>query len=44
MTGEWLISGSMKVNRILSDEEVEEINKKHGVADLPRLHKLKSHS
>ena len=36
MTGNWIIAGSMKVNRILSDAEVERINKKRGVADLPR--------
>jgi len=36
MTGNWIISGAIKVNRILSDEEVEQINKSHGVADLPR--------
>lgn len=36
MTGNWLISGSMKVNRILSDEEVRSINAEAGVADLPR--------
>lgn len=36
MTGNWLISGSMKVNRVLPDEEVERINKRAGVSDLPR--------
>lgn len=36
MTGNWLIGGSMKVNRILSDEEVKAINDAAGVADLPR--------
>lgn len=36
MTGTWIISGAMKVNRILSDVEVEAINKENGVADLPR--------
>ena len=36
MTGNWLIGGSMKVNRILSDAEVKKINKAAGVADLPR--------
>ena len=41
MTGNWLISGEMKVNRILSDEEVEAINRKAGTADLPRLAKVK---
>jgi len=37
MTGNWIISGQMKVNRILPHHEVEAINKKHGTADLPRL-------
>lgn len=41
MAGKWLISGSMKVNRVLSDTEVEKINKKYGTNDLPRLHQLK---
>jgi hypothetical protein len=36
MTGNWLIGGSMKVNRILSDKEVAKINKAAGAADLPR--------
>ena len=36
MLGNWLIGGSMKVNRILRDEEVEAINKAAGAADLPR--------
>ncbi|MHC4757093.1 MAG: LPD38 domain-containing protein [Planctomycetota bacterium] len=36
MTGEWLISGGMKVNRILTDAEVDAINKKAGRKDLPR--------
>jgi len=36
MTGNWLIGGSMKVTRILSDAEVEQINSAAGVADLPR--------
>jgi hypothetical protein len=36
MTGSWLIGGSIKVNRILSDTEVERINRKAGVEDLPR--------
>lgn len=36
MTGSWLISGEMRVNRILTDEEVNEINKKDGVYDLKR--------
>jgi hypothetical protein len=36
MTGNWIISGAMKVNRILSDEEVARINEESGTADLPR--------
>ena len=36
MTGNWLIGGSMKVNRILSDAEVKAINDAAGTADLPR--------
>ncbi len=37
MTGNWLIGGHMKVNRVLSDEEVQQINGAAGTADLPRL-------
>jgi len=37
MTGNWLIAGAMKVVRVLSDAEVEAINREAGVADLPRL-------
>jgi hypothetical protein len=36
MTGNWLIGGSMKVNKVLTDKEVERINKKAGMSDLPR--------
>lgn len=36
MKGEWLIGGSMKVLRVLTDAEVVEINKAAGVSDLPR--------
>ena len=36
MTGNWLIGGSMKVNRVLTDKEVEKINKAAGLSDLPR--------
>ena len=42
MTGEWMIGGDMKVNRILSDEEVKAINDAAGVADLPRLQSIKT--
>jgi hypothetical protein len=41
MTGSWLISGAMKIVRVLSDEEVKRINNKFGVADLPRLKEIK---
>jgi hypothetical protein len=36
MTGNWLIGGSMKVNRVLTDAEVKKINKAAGLSDLPR--------
>jgi hypothetical protein len=36
MTGNWLIGGHMKVNRVLSDDEVKQINAAAGTADLPR--------
>ena len=36
MTGNWLIGGSMKVTRLLSDSEVESINDAADAADLPR--------
>ncbi len=37
MLGNWLIAGSMKVNRVLTDAEVEAINAEAGVSDLPRV-------
>ena len=37
MSGWWLISGSMRVLRVLTDDEVKAINDAAGVADLPRL-------
>jgi hypothetical protein len=37
MTGNWLIGGNMKVNRVLPDDEVKAINDAAGTADLPRL-------
>ena len=37
MTGNWMIGGSMKVNRVLGDDEVKAINDSNGAADLPRL-------
>lgn len=36
MTGEWLIGGELKINRILDDAEVKAINDAAGVEDLPR--------
>ncbi|MBI9090129.1 MAG: PLxRFG domain-containing protein [Desulfobacterium sp.] len=36
MTGSWIISGAMKINRILTDSEVAAINEELGTADLPR--------
>ena len=36
MYGEWYISGEIKVNRILTDDEVYAINEMYGVHDLPR--------
>lgn len=33
----WLIGGTMRINRILSDDEVISINNTVGLADLPRL-------
>lgn len=41
MTGNWLIGGSMKVNKVLSDAEVSRINKAAGMADLPRAQPFK---
>ena len=38
MFGVWIIAGNIKVNRILSDEEVVEINNSFGdnIQDLPK--------
>jgi hypothetical protein len=41
MTGNWLIGGSMKVNRVLTDAEVAKINRAAGLADLPRAQPFK---
>jgi hypothetical protein len=41
MEGNWLIGGDMKVNRILTDEEVQAINEAAGKADLPRFTPLR---
>ena len=40
MTGQWLIGGSMRVTRVLTDAEVARINKEAGYADLPRQQPL----
>ena len=37
MTGNWIIGGSMKVNKVLSDVDVKKINDAAGVSDLPRI-------
>ena len=36
MTGEWIIAGEMKVNRILNDDEVKRICIENGFSYLPR--------
>lgn len=41
MVGKWIISGAIKINRILTDAEVHKINKAAGQADLPRAKPLK---
>ena len=40
MEGNWLISGEMKINKVLTNKEVDEINKKMGTSDLPRFEQL----
>lgn len=40
MQGNWLIGGQMKVNKVLTDEEVQAINEAAGTADLPRFTKF----
>ena len=44
MTGQWLIGGSMKLGKHLSDDEVKAINEASGlgVEDLPRFHEYLS--
>jgi hypothetical protein len=41
MTGNWLIGGSMKVNKVLTDAEVSRINRASGTSDLPRSQPFK---
>lgn len=36
MQGNWMIGGDMRVNRVLTDDEVKAINEAAGVSDLPR--------
>ncbi|MFZ5975199.1 MAG: hypothetical protein ACOYU3_07305 [Bacillota bacterium] len=36
MEGEWIITGAMKINRILSDVEVDQIQRDHGLEPMPR--------
>ena len=36
MLGKWIIAGRMKINRVLSDKEVEEICLQNGYNPLPR--------
>ncbi len=36
MTGVWIIAGSLKINRVLSDDEAFTIVEKHGYKPLPR--------
>lgn len=40
MQGNWLIGGSMKVNKTLSPDEVKAVEKATGIADLPSLPEL----
>ena len=40
MTGNWLISGEVKINKVLDDVEVKKINDVAGVSDLPKLSEL----
>lgn len=40
MTGEWIIAGSMKILKIMDDNEVFDICKANGVTPLPRYNKV----
>lgn len=40
MQGNWLIGGDMKINRVLSPEEVKNIGQESGIKDLPLLPEL----
>lgn len=37
MKGKWIISGEIKILKVLSDNEVQQINIEHNEQDLPRL-------
>jgi len=40
MEGDWIITGAMKVNRVLSQAEVDALNQEAGTQDLPRQQPL----
>jgi hypothetical protein len=40
VAGDWMISDRIKVNRLLERDEIKDINKQSGVADLPFLDEL----
>lgn len=40
MTGDWMISGNMRINRVLTDEQVSRINNAEGTRDLTRKEPL----
>lgn len=42
--GNWIISGQMRINRVLDDDEVLAINEAAGMQDLPRLSQLMAKS
>ena len=42
MQGNWLISGEMKINRVLEPDEVKKLNDEAGTPDLPTLAELKA--
>ena len=42
--GNWIISGQMRINRVLDDDEVMAINEAAGMQDLPRLSQLMAKS
>lgn len=40
MFGEWIIAGAIRIERILSDEEVVELYKPYGLVPMPRYKKV----